>query len=89
MALFRIEWKESARKELKKLKKSAILRIIEAVEDLAKDPNPPRSTKLRGSKKTYRIRIGDYRVLYSIHSGALVIEVVRVGHRKDVYRWLT
>lgn len=86
MALYRIEWKQSARKELRKLAKTAIPKVIEAVTVLAEDPHPIGSKKLRGSERMYRIRVGDYRVVYSIFSDELIIEVVRVSHRKDIYR---
>lgn len=62
-----------------------IVRILQAVEALADDPLPPGVKKLVGSKYTYRLREGDYRVVYNLLSKTLVIEVIRVGHRKDVY----
>lgn len=89
MVLYRIEWKQSARKELKKLTKAAIPKITVAVEALAKNPHPTGSRKLRGSEHTYRFRVGDYRVVYSVYSNILTIEIVRIGHRKDIYRRLT
>ncbi|HEX9004068.1 MAG TPA: type II toxin-antitoxin system RelE/ParE family toxin [Blastocatellia bacterium] len=85
MASYEIEWKRSAVKELKELPKEMIVRILQAVEALADDPLPPGVKKLVGSKYTYRLREGDYRVVYNLLSKTLVIEVIRVGHRKDVY----
>jgi mRNA interferase RelE/StbE len=85
MASYEIEWKRSAVKELKELPKEMIIRILQAVEALADNPLPPGVKKLAGSKHTYRLREGDYRVIYNLLSKALVIEVIRVGHRKDVY----
>lgn len=85
MASYRIEWKESARKELRKLGKTVIPRIVKAVEGLIGNPYPQGSQKLQGSEHTYWIRVGDYRVVYSIYPGVLVIEIVRVGHRSRIY----
>jgi mRNA interferase RelE/StbE len=89
MASFRIEWKQSARNELKKLEKAAIGRILEAVAALADNPHPVGSKKLRGSEHTYRIRVGDCRVVYSVYSDVRVIEIIRAGPRKDIYRRLS
>jgi len=86
MALFNIEWKHSARKELKKLPKTMIAKVIGSVEELAKNPFPNGSRKIIGAEHTYRIRIGEYRILYSVESGKLVIVVLRIGHRKDIYK---
>ncbi len=72
-------------KELRKLPGQVIARIVQAVGRLAEDPHPPGSTKLAGSD-AYRIRVGDYRVIYTIFPDTLVIEIVKVGPRKDVYR---
>jgi mRNA interferase RelE/StbE len=86
MGSYRIEWKRSAVKELRQLPKSAISRISKAVERLSTDPYPAGARKLTGSEHTYRIRIGAYRIVYSVTAPELVIEIVRVKHRKDAYR---
>ena len=86
MASFEIRWKRSAGKELKRLPKEAIERVLTAVETLAIEPIPANAVKLSGAEHTYRIRIGRYRIIYNVLSRILTIEVVRVGHRKDVYR---
>lgn len=86
MASYQIRWKPSAEKDLRKLPRPVIQRIVTAVSDLASDPQPPGSRKLVGSAHTFRIRIGDYRVIYDVQNSELVIEIVRVAHRKDVYR---
>ena len=86
MACYNIEWRPSTKKDLRRISKSEILKIIKAVEALSNEPRPLGSTKLAGSDFTYRIRIGDYRVIYEIHDETILIEVVKVGHRKDVYR---
>ena len=90
MASYRIQWKQSAKKELKKLDKKVIPKILEVVESLAQDPNPIGSKKLRSAKRMYRIRVGDYRIVYSVFANILlIIEIIKVGHRKDIYRKLT
>ena len=86
MAFYKIVWKQSARKELRKLSKIAITRIVTSVDALAENPVPPGVKKLAGTSHTYRIRTGNYRVVYNIDNDVLVIEIVRVGHRKEVYR---
>ena len=86
MGLYKIEWKNSARKELKKLDKQIIPRILQAVETSAKDPSALTSKKLVGRDSVYRIRVGDYRIVYSIESSVLTIEIIKVGHRREIYR---
>lgn len=86
MDSYRIEWKKSALKELQKLHKSVIPRILDAVEQLAEEPHPAGSRKLQKSKSHYRIRVGVYRIIYSVFKNRLIIEIIRIGHRKDIYR---
>ena len=86
MASYKIEWKQSAKKELKKLDKQIIPRILQAVENLANNPYSSGSKKLIGSDSIYRIRVGDYRIVYNIKSSVLIIEIIKVGHRREIYR---
>lgn len=86
MDSYKIEWKRTAIKELKKLPKEAISKILAAVENLSSNPLPNRTTKLVGSQQSFRIRIGDYRVVYNIFSKTLIIEIVRIKHRRNIYR---
>ena len=85
MDLYRIAWKHSAIKELKYLPKEVLVRILQAVEQLAENPSPAGVKKLVGSESTYRIREGSYRVVFTVAPSSLGIEITRVGHRKDVY----
>jgi mRNA interferase RelE/StbE len=85
MASYKVEWKRSAVKELRGLPKDAVGRILRAVGELSENPYPVGARKLAGSEYTYRIREGSYRVLYTVTAASMVIEVIRVGHRKDVY----
>jgi mRNA interferase RelE/StbE len=84
---FRIEWKKSTRKDLRKLPSATVDKIIEAVEDLAENPFPHGVEKLSGSEHAYRIRLGDYRVVYEVVAESKLVEIQRVRHRKDVYRF--
>ncbi len=89
MDSYKIEWKHSAIKELKKLDKPTIKRIITVVDSLTTNPIPKNCRKLKGTTSIYRIRVGNYRIIYSLRSHKLIIEIIRVGHRKDIYRKLT
>ena len=86
MDSYKIEWKNAAYKELQKLPRPMITRVVAAVAELANEPFPHGVKKLVGSEFSYRIRIGDYRVVYEVIADRLIIEIVRVRHRKDVYR---
>ncbi len=85
MAKYRIELKKSVEKDLAPIPKKDLQRIIAAIESLADDPRPPQSKKLSGLEQ-YRLRQGNYRILYSIKDDLLIVFVVAVGHRKDIYR---
>jgi mRNA interferase RelE/StbE len=86
MASWRIEWKPSAIKEVRRLPKETAARIIEAVTALGNDPFPPGCRKLAGEHSAWRIREGTYRIVYTVAAEVLLIHVIRVAHRKDVYR---
>ena len=86
MEPFSIQWRNSTRKDIRSLPLQEVARVVEAVGELAKDPLPHGSHKLAGSERTYRLRVGDYRVVYEVFSDARIVEVQRVRHRKDVYR---
>ncbi len=86
MATYRIEWKTSAVKELKKIDRTIISRIIDAVDELGTEPLPSGVRKLQGSDHSYRIRVGDYRIVYEIKKDVLTVLIVKIRHRKDVYR---
>lgn len=88
MATYKIEWRRSAAKEIRKLPKEVIRRVLLAVEGLAVDPNPPGAIKLHGTDHTYHLRVGDYRVVYTVEETVLRVEIVRVRHRSDAYRGL-
>lgn len=83
---YTIEIKQNAKKELARLPSSIAEKIIEQIRLLADNPRPNGCKKLVGAEHTYRIRINDYRVVYSLFDQRLVIEVIKIGHRKNIYR---
>jgi mRNA interferase RelE/StbE len=84
--MYRITLTRSAFKELHSLPNEVIKRISEKIDSLAETPRPQGSKKLKGtSDDLWRIRIGDYRVIYGIDDAIKVIDIVKIGHRKDVY----
>jgi len=85
MAAYKIYFKKSVEKDFKVIPKKDLVKILERIEALAGDPRPPGCEKLSGQQK-YRIRQGRYRILYSVQDDELTFWVVKVGHRKDIYR---
>ena len=85
MASYRIIVKESVWHDLKSIPRKDVARIIAAIRSLAVNPRPPQARKLSGMEQ-YRLRQGNYRILYTIEDDRLVVCVVRVGNRRDVYR---
>ncbi|MBP7637671.1 MAG: type II toxin-antitoxin system RelE/ParE family toxin [Kiritimatiellae bacterium] len=85
MARYEIVLRKSVRKDLEPIPKRDVQRIIADIAELAINPRPPQSRKLSGSEK-YRLRCGAYRVLYEIQDAVLIVCVVKVGHRREVYR---
>ncbi|MFN4258292.1 MAG: type II toxin-antitoxin system RelE family toxin [Gemmataceae bacterium] len=78
--------KPSAEKEMDRLPARVRQRIVAALEGLREEPRPPGCAKLHGTDDFWRIRAGQYRVVYTIRDAALIVLVVRVAHRKDAYR---
>lgn len=86
MASYRIQIKRSAQKEILAVgSKKDRQRIVRRIEELASDPRPPGVEKLSGSPY-YRVRQGTYRIVYEIQDDVLIVHILKVGHRKDVYR---
>ena len=85
MDAYKIFFKRSVEKDFKAIPKKDLNRILNRIEKLAEDPRPSGSEKLTGHER-YRVRQGLYRIAYSIQDNELTIWVVKVGHRKDVYR---
>ena len=86
MAEYSVVFARSARREIEQLEAGVTRRIILRVEALASNPRPPGCVKLQGADDLWRIRIGDYRVIYSIDDGARIVDISAVRHRTDAYR---
>ena len=86
MLAFRLEYKNSVKKELRKLAMVDRAMIIHKIELLKDEPRPEGSAKLKGSGDLRRIRHGDYRVIYQIQKQVLVIMIIRIGHRREIYK---
>ncbi len=84
--IYRIEFTPSARKQFARLPRGIVRRIDAHILALAENPFPAGAKKLIESPGLFRIRVGDYRVVYTVEHHALIILVVRIGHRKEVYR---
>ena len=82
---YRIEILRSAQRQIAKIDRQDQSRIVMAIRDLASSPRPAGCKKL-SSRPAWRIRVGDYRVIYEIHDDQLLILVVTIGHRRDIYR---
>ncbi len=85
MAAYSIFFKDSVRKDLASIPRNDLQRIIKRIGDLAEDPRPAGCEKLSGQEK-YRVRQGNYRIIFSIQDTELTVWVVKVGHRREVYR---
>ena len=85
MAKYKIEFKKSAVKELNYIPKAELEKIISQIQNLTDNPRPAKCKKLSKDEK-YRIRIGNYRVFYLIEDNILIIFIVKIGHRKDIFR---
>lgn len=85
MGSFKIDWKSSSEHDIRRIDKQYISRILLAIESLSDNPFPGQSKKLKGSESSYRLRVGNYRVIYQVDTDSKVIVVYRVRHRKDAY----
>jgi mRNA interferase RelE/StbE len=85
MASYEVRLKRSAEKELRGLPAKELARIVRRIGALARDPLPAGSEKLAGAEQ-YRVRPGDYRIVYSVDDAAALVEVVKIGHRREVHR---
>ena len=83
---YRIEFSPAASRKIRDLEKPVQTRIFRAIEALKKAPRPPSCKKLECEEPLYRIRVGDYRIIYEIHDALLLVLVLKIGHRRDVYR---
>jgi mRNA interferase RelE/StbE len=86
---YRIEFKRSAAKVLKKLPKPDRRRIRDKIDSFSENLPDPATTKMKGDNPFHRVRVGDYRIIYEVQEDILLILVIKIGHRKEVYRRLT
>ncbi len=87
MARYRVELTRSAEKTLTRLPKVALPKIISALQGLAIDPYPSGCRKLAGQAHTFRMRVQNYRIIYDVYDKLVLVKVLKIGHRKDVYRY--
>ena len=83
--MYRIIVKKSAQKELARISPPYTKKIVEAIDELAADPRPMGVKKLKG-EEAYRIRVADYRIIYTIEDVIKIVDIQRIRHRKDIYK---
>jgi mRNA interferase RelE/StbE len=83
---YTVQLAPAAKRQLRKLDRSIQERIVRRLDKLEKDPRPSGVEKMEGDESTYRIRMGEYRIVYEIRDKVLVVLVLKVGHRREVYR---
>jgi mRNA interferase RelE/StbE len=81
-----VEFTTAAARQIKKLPRPVRDRLLDAIGELGDDPRPPRATKLVDETTAWRLRVGDYRLIYDIYDDRLVVAVVRAAHRREAYR---
>ena len=86
MSGFKIDPKGSVENDLKRIDRQYISKILDAIENFAKNPFPVQSKKLKDSEQCYRLRVGDYRVIYQVDTESRLIITYHVRHRKDAYK---
>jgi mRNA interferase RelE/StbE len=86
MDSYEIRWKKSVERDLRSIDPQQVPRIINAVESLVDNPFPPQHRKLRGSERDYRIRVGNYRVIYQVDTETKIVIIYHVRHRREAYR---
>jgi len=85
---YRVEIKPQAEKALLRIPNPYRRRIANTIDSLAQTPRPAGCTKLTGEDNAYRVRVGDYRIVYEIVDKVLIVYIIRIAHRRDVYRGL-
>lgn len=86
MPRYSVTFARSARRELEKCERLTVRRLLAVIESLAHEPRPPKSLKLQGRANLWRVRVGDLRILYSIDDEQLAVDIIAIGHRREVYR---
>ena len=86
MDSYKVSFRRSAEKELRKIPRSDLRRVIEKIHSLSGNPRPAGAQMLKGENRYYRVRQGDYRVIYEVDDPLRQVTVVKIGHRREVYR---
>ncbi len=86
MGFYKVSFRRSAEKELRRIHASDLRRLVEKIGALSSNPRPPGTQLLKGEDRYYRIRHGDYRVVYEADDAGRRVIVIKVGHRREVYR---
>jgi mRNA interferase RelE/StbE len=86
--VYSIEFRPTVLKSLKRFPKKNLVRIKKKIEELGQNLPEPNTTKMKGNNSFHKIRTGDYRIIYEIHDDRVAILIVKIGHRKDVYKGL-
>lgn len=86
MAAYTVEVAPAANRQIRKLDRETQKRLLSVIETLQEQPRPREATKLQGGEGLYRVRSGDYRIIYLIEDRKLLVLVVKVGHRREVYK---
>jgi mRNA interferase RelE/StbE len=85
MEFYKVIFTKSVKKDFRKIPKLEVSKILNEITDLAKNPRSLKTKKLKG-EELYRLRVGNYRVIYDIQDNLMLIFVVKLGHRSDIYR---
>ena len=86
MDSYKIVVKTSVQKDFRSLPKETLLKVLTVIENLEKEPYPQKVSKLEGTEKTFRIRVGDYRIVYEVEKAQKTVTVLYVRHRREIYR---
>ena len=84
--MYKVQYTRSAVKDLKKLPRSFVKRIVRRIRQLADNPRPSGVVKVKGYDQYYRLRVGDYRIVYGVGDEIRIVTIVKIGHRKDIYK---
>jgi len=85
---YSVGFRPAVLKSLKRFPKKDLIRIKKKIEELGRNLPEPNTTKMKGNNSFHKIRTGDYRIIYEIHNDRVIIMIVKVGHRKDIYKGL-
>jgi mRNA interferase RelE/StbE len=83
---YTVEFAPRTRRELRKLSSVVRKRVLDKIDSLADNPFPYGYTEIKGSQNYYRVKVGNYRIIYTVEHGELLILVVHIGHRREIYR---